>query len=53
MWYAPDETSFEQYGITEGTDSWTHERTWPGMDGHAGVGCYSWGPGTTVSIALS
>lgn len=47
LWYPPENDTFIQYGWFEGQDTWTKQYTWPGMNGHAGVGCYSWGPGTT------
>jgi hypothetical protein len=48
LWYASDESTFQQYGIYEGLTSWVFEKTWPNMNGHAGVGCYSWLPGTVT-----
>ncbi|KJX92547.1 hypothetical protein TI39_contig5841g00003 [Zymoseptoria brevis] len=50
LWYASDETTFKQLGWREGQTSWAHQQDWPNMNGHAGVGCYSWGPGTTTYV---
>lgn len=46
IWYASDDQTFQQYGIYEGQDQWVFQREWAGFNGHAGVGCYSWLPGT-------
>jgi hypothetical protein len=46
LWYASDPTTFEQYSWDNGNDKWTRENPWKGKNGHAGVGCYSWGTGT-------
>jgi len=48
LWYADTENSFQQYGIYEDEPAWVFEHTWSGMNGHAGVGCYSWLPGSTT-----
>jgi hypothetical protein len=48
LWYPSDETTFRQYGWYEGQEQWADQHTWPGMNAHAGVGCYSWGPGSTT-----
>jgi hypothetical protein len=50
MWYASSDTTFEQYGWRDGDELWTHQQTWPDLNGHAGVGCYSWGPGTVTYV---
>ncbi|KAF7194603.1 hypothetical protein HII31_04109 [Pseudocercospora fuligena] len=50
MWYASDNNTFQQYGWRDGDDSWEHQGSWPDMNGHAGVGCYSWGPGTVTYV---
>jgi hypothetical protein len=51
LWFPTDETTFQQYGFFEGQEEWTFQKTWAGFNGHAGVGCYSWGPGS-VSYAM-
>ncbi|KAF2402645.1 hypothetical protein EJ06DRAFT_528740 [Trichodelitschia bisporula] len=51
LWFPSDATTMEQYGYYEGQKTWISQRKWPGINGHAGVGCYSWGPGT-VSYAM-
>ncbi|PSN65440.1 hypothetical protein BS50DRAFT_497710 [Corynespora cassiicola Philippines] len=48
LWYPTDETTFRQYGWYEGQNQWVDQHTWTGMNAHAGVGCYSWQPGTTT-----
>lgn len=48
LWYATDSTTFEQWGFREGQTTWQNQKTWAGFNGHAGVGCYSWAPGTTT-----
>lgn len=47
LWYPTDRLTFKQYGWYEGQEQWLEEDTW-GMSAHAGVGCYSWLPGTTT-----
>lgn len=53
MWYASDRTTFQQYGWRDGDDSWSHENSFKNMNGHAGVGCYSWGPGTVTYVMMA
>lgn len=48
LWYASDESTFEQYAWYNGQDMWVKLNPWQGKNGHAGVGCYSWGTGTTT-----
>ncbi|KAL5389669.1 hypothetical protein DPSP01_002164 [Paraphaeosphaeria sporulosa] len=48
LWYPTDESTFQQYGWYQGQDQWLKENTWRDMNAHAGVGCYSWQPGTTT-----
>lgn len=48
FWYASDNTTFKQLGWRYGDEAWTHEGEFPSLNGHAGVGCYSWGPGTVT-----
>lgn len=48
MWYASDESTFQQYGWRDGDVRWEHQGSFEHMNGHAGVGCYSWGPGTVT-----
>lgn len=50
MWYAVDDTTFQQWGWRDGDDTWTHQQDWSDFNGHAGVGCYSWGPGTVTYV---
>ncbi|KAF2644169.1 hypothetical protein P280DRAFT_226235 [Massarina eburnea CBS 473.64] len=48
FWYPTNETTFVQYGWYEGQKQWVEQHTWTGMNAHAGVGCFSWGPGTVT-----
>lgn len=50
IWYASDDTTFRQLGWRDGDTNWTFQQSWLDMNGHAGVGCYSWGPGTTTYV---
>jgi hypothetical protein len=46
------DTSFQQYGWLHGEDDWTIQDHWPNMNSQAGVGCYSWGPGTVTYVFM-
>lgn len=48
LWYASDNTTFKQYGWRYGDDEWDYQQDWKNLNGHAGVGCYSWGEGTVT-----
>jgi hypothetical protein len=48
LWFAIDNTTFAQYGFREGESGWDNQKTWAGFNGHSGVGCYSWGGGSTT-----
>lgn len=50
LWYASDDTTFQQYGWRAGDDVWQYQQNWTDLNGHAGVGCYSWGPGTVTYV---
>ncbi|TKA81928.1 hypothetical protein B0A55_01921 [Friedmanniomyces simplex] len=50
LWYASDDTTFQQLGWRDGDAAWTFQQSWVGYNGHAGVGCYSWGPGTVTYV---
>ncbi|KAK4502250.1 hypothetical protein PRZ48_005675 [Zasmidium cellare] len=52
MWYASDNTTFQQLGWREGDDTWEYQANFTGRNGHAGVGCYSWGPGTVTYVMM-
>ena len=53
LWFATSPTTFEQYGWRFGSsDGWTHQRIWTGMNGHAGVACYSWAEDSSVTYAM-
>lgn len=46
------DTSFQQYGWVQGEAGWTVQEQWPDMNAQAGVGCYSWGPGTVSYVFM-
>lgn len=48
LWYASDNTTFKQYGWRYGDEEWDYQEEWKNLNGHAGVGCYSWGEGTVT-----
>ncbi|CAD6573250.1 MAG: hypothetical protein ASARMPREDX12_005920 [Alectoria sarmentosa] len=50
LWYASNATTFNSVGWTYGDDTWTEQQTFNGYNGHAGVGCYSWGPGSDTYV---
>lgn len=55
IWFAVDESTFHQYAWYSGQeqDVWVLIEPWSGFNGHAGVGCYSWGAGTTSYAMLN
>ncbi|WPH03131.1 Hypothetical protein R9X50_00600600 [Acrodontium crateriforme] len=50
LWYASDSTTFQQLGWRDGDTEWEFQQSWTQKNGHAGVGCYSWGPGTSTYV---
>jgi hypothetical protein len=52
LWYASDASTFQQLGWRNGDSNWTYQQEWQDKNGHAGVGCYSWGPGTTTYVMM-
>ena len=48
LWYASDETTFQQLGWRAGDDKWAFQQSWLNLNGHGGVGCFSWGGGSTT-----
>ena len=46
LWYAVNSTTFNSVGWTYGDTVWSEQEYFNGYNGHAGVGCYSWGPGS-------
>lgn len=50
LWYATNSTSFNSVGWTYGDSTWTQQQSFNGYNGHAGVGCYSWGPGSETYV---
>lgn len=53
IWFAIDDSTFQQYAWYNGQDAWVPIQRWQGFNGHAGVGCYSWGEGTTTYAMLA
>lgn len=53
IWFASDESTFEQYTWYNGQKQWVFVQKWQGFNGHAGVGCYSWGEGTTTYAMMT
>lgn len=48
IWIPVDDSTFQQYAwFNEAPDEWGMLDRWQGKNVHAGVGCYSWGEGTT------
>lgn len=52
MWYASNETTFQQLGWRFGDEEWLHQETWTGKNGHAGVACYSWAEDSSTTYAM-
>ncbi|KAF2852411.1 hypothetical protein T440DRAFT_497919 [Plenodomus tracheiphilus IPT5] len=52
IWFAVDNSTFHQYAWYNGQDTWVPIQEWKGFNGHAGVGCYSWGEGTSTYAML-
>ena len=50
LWYAQNPTTFQSVGWTYGETAWSQQQTFDGYNGHAGVGCYSWGPGSDTYV---
>jgi len=50
LWYAMNSTAFNSVGWTYGETTWSEQQTFDGYNGHAGVGCYSWGPSSDTYV---
>lgn len=50
LWYASDNTTFKQLGWRYGDEEWSPQQDWENLNGHAGVGCYSWGGGSVTYV---
>lgn len=50
LWYAQSPTSFGTVGWRYGDPAWVPQQPFDGYNGHAGVGCYSWGPGSDTYV---
>jgi len=54
IWIPIDDSTFQQYAwFNTQPDIWGEVELWQGKNVHAGVGCYSWGPGTTSYTMMS
>lgn len=52
LWYGHNDTAFNEVQWTYGTANWTEQQLFTGFNGHAGVGCYSWGPGSVSYVFM-
>jgi hypothetical protein len=52
MWYASGDTTIQQFGWRDGDAAWSYQDSFPDVNGHAGIGCYSWGPGTVTYVMM-
>ena len=50
LWYATNPTTFSSVDWMYGDEDWTTQDSFDGYNGHAGVGCYSWGPGSDTYV---
>ncbi|ORY07031.1 hypothetical protein BCR34DRAFT_570945 [Clohesyomyces aquaticus] len=48
IWYPLDDSTFQQYAWYQNKTTWAQLDKWQGKNTHSGVGCYSWGAGTTT-----
>ena len=48
LWYGSNPTTFQSSAWNYGSDDWTQQQDFKDYNGHAGVGCYSWGPGSVT-----
>lgn len=53
LWYGADPTTLRSVEWSFGTNDWNQGETLEGYNAHAGVGCYSWGPGTVTYLMAS
>ncbi|KAH8732188.1 hypothetical protein GQ44DRAFT_766340 [Phaeosphaeriaceae sp. PMI808] len=53
IWFASDDSTFEQYTWYTTQNIWVPVQKWRGFNAHAGVGCYSWGEGTTTYAMMA
>lgn len=52
LWYGNNDTSFNEVEWTYGSNNWTEQQIFNGFNGHAGVGCFSWGPGSVSYVFM-
>ena len=50
LWYGSDPTTFNSVAWIYGDTVWTEQQEFKDYNGHAGVGCYSWGPGSNTYV---
>ena len=53
LWYGADPTTLQSVGWTFGTTTWSKKESLSNFNAHAGIGCYSWGPGTVTYLMAS
>jgi hypothetical protein len=51
LWYGRDETTLEEANWTYNTTDWYKQDNFT-ANGHAGIGCYSWGKGSVSYLML-
>lgn len=51
LWYASSDTTIKQYGWN-GDGAWFPEGEFTDVNGHAGVGCYTWEKESSVMYAM-
>lgn len=51
LWYGASSTVIQGVAWEYGSSAWTMQETF-NFNGHAGVACYSWGPGSVAYVAL-
>jgi hypothetical protein len=49
LWVGTDPHTIREVNWVYNTSSWSHQETFT-ANGHAGVGCYSWGPGSVTYL---
>ncbi|KAI9808912.1 MAG: hypothetical protein M1827_007137 [Pycnora praestabilis] len=52
LWYGETDTSFNEVAWTYGDTVWSEQQKFEGFNAHAGVGCYSWGPGSVSYVFM-
>ena len=50
LWYGKDSTTFGSAAWAADTNTWTQEEDFDDYNSHAGVACYTWGPGSNIYV---